>query len=87
MKLDRELIMNLDRDKRRQNLVKNIVRLCVDMGADVVAEGVETAEEAAAARDAGAHYAQGYYFARGENPPPDVPNSEPGLHRPSNRRG
>lgn len=82
VKLDRELIQHLDQDPRRQQLVKNIVQLCVDMGAEVVAEGVETRDEAQAARDAGAHYAQGWYFARPACPPPEVPDSEPGRSRP-----
>ena len=34
------------------------------MGAEVLAEGVETAEQAAALAEAGATLAQGWYFGR-----------------------
>jgi EAL domain-containing protein (putative c-di-GMP-specific phosphodiesterase class I) len=72
VKLDRELVANLGRSQRLRQLVRNIVRLCVDMGASVVAEGVEHADEADAAAECGAHYGQGWFFARPANPPPIV---------------
>lgn len=72
VKLDRDLVANLGRSDRLRQLVRNITKLCVDMGASVVAEGVEHAEEAEAAFDCGAHYGQGWYFARPANPPPSV---------------
>ena len=72
VKLDRSLIADLAGDKRLQTLVKHIVRLCVDLGAKVVAEGIEQDSEMKASIDAGAHYGQGYYFARPSFPPPSV---------------
>ena len=48
-------------------LKHDLVRLIVDMahglGHDVVAEGVETAEQLAALRKLGCHKGQGYYFS------------------------
>lgn len=72
VKLDRDLVAGLAQNARTRKLVTNIVRLCVDMGAKVVAEGIEHASDAMAAIDCGAHYGQGWYFARPANPPPKV---------------
>lgn len=72
VKLDRELVANLDKDRRLRTLVRSIVSLCVDLGARVVAEGLEQPGEVSAVRDAGAHYGQGYVFARPSFPPPSL---------------
>ncbi|HTA87940.1 MAG TPA: EAL domain-containing protein, partial [Polyangiaceae bacterium] len=42
------------------------------LGATVVAEGIETDDEFSALRDTGAHYGQGYLFARPAYPMPAV---------------
>jgi EAL domain-containing protein (putative c-di-GMP-specific phosphodiesterase class I) len=70
VKLDRGLIAGLSLHSRLFKLVKSIVVLCRDLGAQVVAEGIETREELEAAREAGAHYAQGYLLARPAFPMP-----------------
>jgi len=72
VKLDRELIINIDRDVRQQKLVSGIVRLCVDLDAEVVAEGIETTEEFETLQELGVHYGQGYLFARPAYPMPAV---------------
>lgn len=72
VKLDRELIIDLDRNLRQRKLVAGIVRLCVDMDAKVVAEGIETEDEFSALRDIGVHYGQGYLFARPAYPVPTI---------------
>jgi EAL domain-containing protein (putative c-di-GMP-specific phosphodiesterase class I) len=72
VKLDRGLIVNIDKSPRQQRLVTGVVRLCVDLGATVVAEGIETDDEFNALRDTGAHYGQGYLFARPAYPMPAV---------------
>ncbi len=82
VKLDRGLIVNLDKSQRQQRLVEGVVRLCVDLGATVVAEGIETNDEFNALRDTGAHYGQGFLFARPAYPMPTVtwpPASGPKL--------
>lgn len=68
VKLDRHLVTNLEKNKRQRILVMAIVRMCVDLGARVVAEGLENWDEVAAARDCGCHFAQGYALGR---PAPD----------------
>ena len=72
VKLDRGLIAGVTRGSRQQTLVKGVVRLCQDLGADVVAEGIETLEEYHALLDTGVHYGQGYLFARPGFPLPVV---------------
>ncbi|HTJ84186.1 MAG TPA: EAL domain-containing protein [Polyangiaceae bacterium] len=70
VKLDRGLVESLDSDPRRQTLVGSIVRLCNDLGADVVAEGVETKLELEAVCEAGVKYVQGYLLAKPAHPAP-----------------
>jgi len=74
VKLDHSLVHGIDRSPRQHRLVRSVVQLCVDMGAEVVAEGIETADERQAVGDTGAHYGQGYYFAR-----PAYPAAAPRL--------
>lgn len=64
VKLDRSLIIDIHKFPRKQMLVKGLVNMCVNLGAQVVAEGIELADELAALRDTGVHYGQGYLFAR-----------------------
>jgi EAL domain-containing protein (putative c-di-GMP-specific phosphodiesterase class I) len=72
VKLDRSLIMNIHRDQRQRILVTAVVDMCVRLGAEVVAEGIETLDEYFTLLDTGVHYAQGYLFARPAYPPPEV---------------
>jgi EAL domain-containing protein (putative c-di-GMP-specific phosphodiesterase class I) len=72
VKLDRDLIANLRGETRLQKLVTAMVGLCDSLGAKVVAEGIETAEEMRAVVDTGAAYGQGYLFARPAFPAPLV---------------
>ncbi len=83
VKLDRELIQGLSLESRKQRLVRSIVRLCEEMGARVVAEGIETVEELRAILDTGAHFGQGYLLGRPGFPlknvtwPEDIPRPSP----------
>ncbi|MDF1566319.1 MAG: EAL domain-containing protein [Deltaproteobacteria bacterium] len=79
VKLDMALIRDLDTTPRKMILVKAIVRLCVDLGARVVAEGIETLGEYQAVVDTGAHLAQGYFLARPAFPPPEVDEATLGI--------
>ena len=71
VKLDRGLIAGLTRSSRLFKLVAGIVRLCHELDARVVAEGIETQEELASVMEAGARYGQGYLLARPAFPPPE----------------
>jgi EAL domain-containing protein (putative c-di-GMP-specific phosphodiesterase class I) len=72
VKLDRGLIAGLVQGSRLFTLVSSVVTLCRDLGALVVAEGIETEEELHAVIAAGAHFGQGYLLARPSSPLPPV---------------
>jgi len=72
VKLDGALTHGIDRDRRRQIIVRHMVALCTELGARVVAECVETLGELQAVADAGVHLVQGYLLARPAFPPPPV---------------
>lgn len=64
LKVDQSFVRNMLADKSSKELVKSIVALGTNMNMDIIAEGVESIEEANALRDMGCHQAQGYYFSR-----------------------
>ncbi|HKO50865.1 MAG TPA: EAL domain-containing protein [Polyangiaceae bacterium] len=72
VKLDGLLIRGIDKDPRRQIMVRHMVALCSDLGAKVVAECIETVEELKAVADLGVHFAQGYVLARPTFPAPEI---------------
>ena len=72
VKLDRGLIAGLAKDTRLFKLVSAIVRMCTELDAKVVAEGIETETELEAVIAAGTRYGQGYLLARPAFPPPQV---------------
>jgi EAL domain-containing protein (putative c-di-GMP-specific phosphodiesterase class I) len=59
LKLDRELIGSLDKDPRKRIAVRHVARLCEDLGATLIAKGIETRGELAAAVDCGVTLGQG----------------------------
>ena len=65
-------MQNLDRKPRQQTLVAIVVHLCNELGAAVVAEGIETYDEFRTVCDCGAQYGQGYLFARPSFPMPPI---------------
>jgi EAL domain-containing protein (putative c-di-GMP-specific phosphodiesterase class I) len=72
VKLDLALTRDVHRHPRRQAVVRHVVNLCRELGASVVAEGVEVLDELKCVRDLGVTYAQGYLLARPATPPPPV---------------
>ncbi|WP_175780840.1 cyclic di-GMP phosphodiesterase [Burkholderia anthina] len=64
IKLDRTFITGIDRNPRSQALVRSVVSLAKALSFSVVAEGVETHEEAEFLKQIHVDHAQGYYFAR-----------------------
>lgn len=64
IKIDMDLIRNVDTNRSRQAIVRSLVRLCEDLGIQVVAEGIETAGERDFLHDAGIRLMQGYLFAK-----------------------
>jgi len=63
IKLDIHLVRNIDRQGPRQAIVRGIIRTCFDLGIDIIAEGVEKAEEYEWLRGEGISLFQGFFFA------------------------
>lgn len=63
IKLDMHLVSGIDCHGPRQAIVRGITRTCLDLGVDIIAEGVETLPEFEWLRDAGIQYYQGRLFA------------------------
>lgn len=61
VKLDRSLASGSN-PARDQTLYRSVIKLCDDLGLDVIAEGVETAEQAEMVARAGGKLAQGHLF-------------------------
>jgi EAL domain-containing protein (putative c-di-GMP-specific phosphodiesterase class I) len=64
VKLDMALIRGIDQDEQRRKLVGCVVALCRDLGALVVAEGVETRAELDALVALRCDLAQGFFLGR-----------------------
>jgi len=64
VKLDMSLIRDIERQPTKRRVVGAIATLCRELGSQVVAEGVETREEAAVVIDLGIELIQGYLLAR-----------------------
>lgn len=64
IKIDMDLVRNVDTSRARQAIVRSMVVLCQDMGIQVIAEGIESPQERDFLYDAGIHLMQGYLFAR-----------------------
>jgi EAL domain-containing protein (putative c-di-GMP-specific phosphodiesterase class I) len=62
LKIDLRLIDGLERDPNQQAVINSILTLGRGLGARVVAEGVETAGQAAILHQMGVDFAQGFYF-------------------------
>ncbi len=64
LKIDREFVIGVGQSEDDNAFVGSIVSLADALGLDVVAEGVEEPEQAAALLRLGCHRAQGYLFGR-----------------------
>lgn len=64
IKLDGTLTLGIETDAARSSLVEAIVGFAPSVGAEVLAEGIETAEQLRALRQAGVQLGQGYHLGR-----------------------
>jgi EAL domain-containing protein (putative c-di-GMP-specific phosphodiesterase class I) len=64
LKIDREFVKEMGRDATSPSIVDSIIALGHTMNLRVIAEGVETPEQAARLARAGCDYLQGYHFGR-----------------------
>jgi EAL domain-containing protein (putative c-di-GMP-specific phosphodiesterase class I) len=75
LKIDMGLVRDVHQKRVNQQVVKAILELGSGVGATVIAEGIETKEEAETLRGIGLRYAQGYLFGRPRDPQVKVPTS------------
>jgi diguanylate cyclase (GGDEF)-like protein/PAS domain S-box-containing protein len=64
VKIDKSFVEGLGEDTTDMALVQTIIDLCHTLGLEVLAEGIETPEQAALLKELGCDLGQGYYFAR-----------------------
>ena len=64
VKVDRSFVSRMGIDAKGSEMVRAIVALALNLGMDVVAEGVENAEQMVALQTLGCAHAQGFYFSR-----------------------
>ena len=64
MKLDRELIQNIDKDPVRMALTTAVITFANETNTEVIAEGIETPEELRALKDLGIRFGQGYLLGK-----------------------
>lgn len=64
VKIDMELLRNIDSDRPRQIVVSALIKMCHELQVKVLAEGVETIAERNYLADQGINLMQGYLFAK-----------------------
>ncbi len=79
LKIDRFLVQDIQDDFYKQEVLKSLVRMARHLGTLIIAEGVETQEEAVCLLDMDVDMIQGYYFSRPQRP--DQLEYEPVLTR------
>jgi EAL domain-containing protein (putative c-di-GMP-specific phosphodiesterase class I)/ActR/RegA family two-component response regulator len=72
VKLDMSLVRNVHESPIRQRLIGSMTSLCIDMGMQVIAEGIESSAECATVRSFGCNLLQGFLFAEAGRPFPEV---------------
>ncbi|MCL4742467.1 MAG: EAL domain-containing protein [Phycisphaerales bacterium] len=68
LKLDRELVASVDRDRIRQNLIRFMLHFGRLSGVQIVAEGIEEPSEVASLMELGVGVGQGYFLGRPGEP-------------------
>jgi diguanylate cyclase (GGDEF)-like protein len=64
VKIDRHFMQDIDADRVKQEFVRSIRNIALELDCRVVGEGVETAAEYRVVSQMGLEFCQGYYFAR-----------------------
>ncbi|MTI43041.1 EAL domain-containing protein [Roseibium hamelinense] len=66
VKIDMELIRDINTIRTKRAIVRGIVSICQDLDIEVLAEGIETPQELEVLKGMGIKLMQGYYFAKPE---------------------
>ena len=64
LKIDRAFVSRIGRDEESLEIIRTIVALAHNLGMDIIAEGVENAQQLEHLRNLDCEYAQGYYLGR-----------------------
>ena len=64
IKIDQSFVKGLGEDVEDTAVVRMIIELAHTLGLEVIAEGVETEEQAALLKEMGCDFAQGFYFSK-----------------------
>ncbi len=72
LKLDMNLIRDIDKDKMKQAIVKSMYEFSKLSNTDLIAEGIETLEELEVLVDIGVHYGQGYFIQKPNSQVKDI---------------
>lgn len=64
LKLDMGFVRNIGLNRKNNNIIISLIELAHRLDLKVIAEGVETKEQADFLRENGCDYFQGYYFSR-----------------------
>jgi EAL domain-containing protein (putative c-di-GMP-specific phosphodiesterase class I) len=67
LKIDRVFVGAMSRSEKSNQIVKSLVNLSHDLGMEVVAEGIESEQEAELMRKYKTAFGQGFYFSRPVN--------------------
>ena len=64
LKIDRAFVNEITADNTEGSIAKMIVQLSQSLNIKIIAEGVETQEQASTLQTFGCHFAQGYFYAK-----------------------
>ncbi|WP_028044667.1 EAL domain-containing protein [Candidatus Stoquefichus massiliensis] len=72
VKIDMDIIRDIDKDIDKQKIVENIVSYCHERGKSVIAEGIETVSELHVVMGLKVDFVQGYLFAKAMPLPAEI---------------
>lgn len=64
IKLDCDFISEIETNERQRNIVEGLVKIINNIGLEIIAEGVETVNQAEMLKNWGCHHAQGYLYTK-----------------------
>ena len=64
VKLDMDLVRDIDQRRSAQSIVRGVSRICEELGIAIIAEGIETMDEYHCLHSFGIQLMQGYLFAK-----------------------
>jgi EAL domain-containing protein (putative c-di-GMP-specific phosphodiesterase class I) len=81
LKIDMSLVRSIEDSPEKQEVLRGLQSLSARMGAHVIAEGIETAQELAAIAALGIEFGQGFHLGRGTSAPSADAAPEGGASR------